>query len=187
MSFYNNITMNLFDINTFVSNGVIKLIGAILILLIGVLISRLVSKLFKKLISKFKLNEILKSTLKIDIPLEEFIATIIKYILYLVFLIYALKHLGLATFILNIILISILSLLVIFIILTLKDLIPNITAGILLHHRKFVEKGDEIIVKDIKGKVIDITLTEVKLETKNKDTIIIPNSILMKNEITKKK
>ncbi|MBU0930070.1 MAG: mechanosensitive ion channel [Nanoarchaeota archaeon] len=187
MAIYSNLGQNLYDINSIISNGVIKLIGAILIILIGVLISKFISKLFKKLITKLRLNEILKKTMKIDVPLEEFVATIIKYLLYLIFLILALKHLGLAEFILNAILIAILSLLVIFIVLTLKDLIPNITAGFLIHHRKLINKGENIIVKDIKGKIIDITLTEVKLETKEKDIIIIPNSILIRNIITKKK
>ena len=77
--------------------------------------------------------------------------------------------------------------LVLFIILSLKDLIPNIAAGFLLHHRKFINKGENITVKDIKGKIIDITLTEIKLETKNKDVVIIPNSVLIKNEIVKNK
>lgn len=187
MTIYDNITRNLYDINSIISDGIIKLIGAILIILIGILISKFISKLFKKLITKLKLNQILKSTLNLDIPLEEFIATILKYVLYLVFLILALQHLGLATFILNAILIAILALLVIFIILTLKDLIPNITAGFLIHHRKLINKGENIIVKDIKGKIIDITLTELKLESKNKDIIIIPNSVLIKNIITKEK
>ncbi len=76
---------------------------------------------------------------------------------------------------------------IIFIILTLKDLIPNITAGILLHHRKIINKNDNITVKDISGKIIDITLTETKLETKNKDIVIIPNLVLIKNIVTRKK
>lgn len=187
MSLYNNITSNLYNLNSLVSDGIIKLIGSILILLIGILFSKLISKLFKKLVAKAKLDYVLKNTLKLDIPLEDFMATILKYLLYIVFLILSLQHLGLTTFILNIILIGILSILIIFVMLTLKDLIPNITAGILLHHRKLVNKGEEITIKDIKGKVIDVTLTEIKLETKNKDIIIIPNSILMKNELIKRK
>ena len=179
--------MNLYDINSYVSNSIILLIGAILILLIGILLSRLISKLIKKMLHKSGLNNILKTSLKIDILLEEFIGTVIKYILYLVSIIFALQHLGLTTFLVNIILIAIFGFLIIFIILTLKDLIPNITAGILLHHRKIINKNDNITVKDISGKIIDITLTETKLETKNKDIVIIPNLVLIKNIVTRKK
>lgn len=186
MNILTNISTNLYDMQSFVSDGFIKIIGAILILLIGLVISKLISKLFKKLLHKSRFNEIVKKVLNLDVPFEEFSSTIIKYIFYLVSVIFALQHLGLTTFILNVILITIFSLLIIFVILSLKDLVPNMAAGFLLHHRKFITKGDEIIVKDIKGKVTEMTLTETKLETKNKDVVIIPNSVLIKNEIIKK-
>ena len=182
-----NITANLYDMQTLVSDTFIRIIGAILILLIGLVISKLISKLFKKLLHKSRLNEIIKRTLNLDIPLEEFSSTIIKYIFYLVSVIFALQHLGLTTFILNAILITIFLVMVAFVILSIKDLVPNIAAGFLLHHRKFIRPGDDVRVKDINGKIIEITLTETRLETKNKDVIIIPNSVLIKNEVVKRK
>ncbi|MBS3163602.1 mechanosensitive ion channel [Candidatus Woesearchaeota archaeon] len=187
MTILTNITTNLYDIKSLVSDGIIRIIGAILILLIGVVISKFISKLVKKVLHKSHFNEVTKRILNLDVPLEEFVSTIIKYIFYLVSVVFALQHIGLTTFIFNVILVAIFGLLVLFIILSLKDLIPNIAAGFLLHHRKFINKGENITVKDIKGKIIDITLTEIKLETKNKDVVIIPNSVLIKNEIVKNK
>ncbi|MBI2668192.1 mechanosensitive ion channel, partial [Candidatus Woesearchaeota archaeon] len=43
-----------------------------------------------------------------------------------------------------------------------------------------------IEVKDISGKVIEITLTETKIETKDKEIVLIPNSLLLKEKIKKK-
>ncbi len=175
------------DVIALLSGNFIKLIGAILILLIGLLISRFLSKLSLKVLNKLKMNLIVKSTFGLDVPAEEFLSTGIRYILYLTSMIYALNQLGITTFILKFILSFILILIIILILLSLKDIVPNIIAGLFLHQRKLINMGDKIKVKNIKGKVIEITTTETKLETDNNDIIIIPNRVLIKNEIIKEK
>ncbi len=169
------------------SENLIKLIGAVLVLLIGLLISRLIGKLTYKILNNLKLNSILKNNLDLSVPGEEIISIIVKYFLYIISVIYSLNQLGITTFILQLVLIFIFVLLIILFLLSLKDVVPNLIAGLFLHQKKLIKKGDNIRVKDIKGKVVEITTTETKLETKNKDIIIIPNSILIKNEIIKEK
>lgn len=72
------------------------------------------------------------------------------------------------------------------ILLAFKDFIPNAFASFWIHQKKLIEIGDEIEVKDISGKVIEITLTETKIETKDKEIVLIPNSLLLKEKIKKK-
>jgi small-conductance mechanosensitive channel len=42
-----------------------------------------------------------------------------------------------------------------------------------------------IKVKGMKGRVVEITFLETKIETTKKDMIFIPNSVLIKTEIVK--
>ncbi|MBM3200720.1 mechanosensitive ion channel, partial [Candidatus Woesearchaeota archaeon] len=73
-----------------------------------------------------------------------------------------------------------------FIILAFKDFIPNITAGFFLHQKNMIKPGDVIKVKDIEGEVVSVSLVETILKVKD-DTVYIPNSVLTKNEVIKKK
>jgi small conductance mechanosensitive channel len=69
--------------------------------------------------------------------------------------------------------------------LAIKDFIPNVFAGLFLHRKGFLKKGDNIIVKDVKGKIIYINLVETRVQTKEGDIIYIPNTLLTKSEVRK--
>jgi len=162
----------------------IKLIAAIAVLLIGLIAARIISRLIKKVLHELELNRILKEQAGVKIPVEEFVSSLAKYLIYFIAIIWALTELGLQTVILYIILAIVLVILVSFIILAFKDFIPNITAGFFIHQKNIIKKGDYIKVKDIEGKVMNISLVETTIKS-NGDTIYLPNSVLTKNEIRK--
>ena len=165
----------------------IKLIAAIVIILIGFITARVLSKLTRKALHELETDKILKEQAGVKVPLEEFFASLVKYLTYFVAVIFALNQLGLTTVVLQIILFVALAILVGFIILAFKDFIPNITAGFFMHLKRMINEGDYIKFKEIEGKVIHVGLVETKIETKNKDIVYIPNSILTKNEVIVKK
>ena len=168
-------------------NGfLIKLIASIAILLIGLIAARIISRIVKKVLNELEVNRILKEQAGVRLPIEESISTLTKYLVYSLAVIWALAELGLQTIILYIILTVFLVILVSFIVLAFKDFIPNITAGFFIHQKNIIKKGDTIKVKGIEGKVIMINMVETTLKVKG-DTVYLPNSILTKNEITKKK
>jgi len=182
--------LNIMDLGALGMNGVsnfmVKLIAALAILLFGIIMANIFAKLFKKLLHSFEINFVL-SGVGFKFPLEEFASSILKYIIYFATVIWALTELGLATTILQIILIVILIIMIIFIILAFKDIIPNITAGFVMHSKGLYQKGDIISVGAAEGKIVDLDIMETKIETKEKDIILIPNSVLMKSEIIVKK
>lgn len=63
----------------------------------------------------------------------------------------------------------------------MQDTLGNILGGISLQLDNSIQKGDWIAIDDIKGKVIDIHWRSTTVETRDWETIVIPNSILMKN------
>ncbi|MEW6062860.1 MAG: mechanosensitive ion channel domain-containing protein [Nanoarchaeota archaeon] len=171
--------------NNIITETIVNLMASILILLIGLIIGRFAGKLIKKVLSELNVNVILKKESRIKIPFEEFISMLVKYIIYFIALIIALNQLGLTTIVFYITLTVIFILIGIFIILAVKDFIPNIVAGLMLHQKDSIKLGDKIRVKGVEGKIVHISLTETKIKTKDNDIIFIPNIAMIKNEVVK--
>jgi len=168
------------------NKSIFSIIGAIAILLLGLVIGRFLSKLTQRILHELEINKIIKKTTGSPLPLEQIISSITKYVIYFIAIILALNQIGLSSKILLVILTIFLILIVAFIILALKDFIPNIIAGFTIQQKAFFKKGDQIKIKRMEGKVIDITITETKIKTKDNEIIIIPNSLITKNIIRKR-
>ena len=65
----------------------------------------------------------------------------------------------------------------------LKDIIENWVSGVLIISGKTYALGDVIRVGNLTGTVTDIALRTTKLKTYDRNEIIIPNSVLMKEKI----
>jgi small-conductance mechanosensitive channel len=65
----------------------------------------------------------------------------------------------------------------------LKDIIENWVSGVLIMSGKTYAIGDVIRVGDLTGTVTDIALRTTKLKTYDRNVIIIPNSVLMREKI----
>ena len=64
----------------------------------------------------------------------------------------------------------------------MQDTLGNILGGLALQLDNSIEIGDWIKVDDISGKVIDIRWRSTLVETRNWETVVFPNSQLMKNK-----
>jgi len=64
----------------------------------------------------------------------------------------------------------------------MQDTLGNILGGLALQLDNSVEVGDWIKVDDISGKVVDIRWRSTLVETRNWETVVFPNSQLMKNK-----
>ena len=163
----------------------INLLTAFLIVILTLVFANIFNNIIKHVLKGLDLNQIIHKQLKMKVQLEETISSAVKYIIYLIGLIAVLNQLGISSKILWIIFAIILVIILIFIILSLKDVIPNIFSGFYIKKTKKIKIGDTIKVKGIEGRVISINLLETKIETKNKESVFIPNTILTKEQITK--
>jgi small conductance mechanosensitive channel len=173
----------LFDVLSGLTN---KIIIALIILLVGFIIGRVISRLVGKALKGVGLNKAIREISGIKVSFEEIISHFLLYFIYFITIIMALRYVGIATDVLNIISGVIILLIGIFILLSIKDFIPNVISGIVLHQKATIKNGDTIEVNHITGTVEEITLLDTKLKTKSGDIIIIPNSNLTKNEVIKK-
>lgn len=65
---------------------------------------------------------------------------------------------------------------------SMQDTLGNILGGVALQMDNSIQIGDWIKVDDIAGKVVDIRWRSTLVETRNWETVVFPNSQLMKNK-----
>ena len=68
--------------------------------------------------------------------------------------------------------------------LSLQDTLGNMIAGVTLQLDSSVRVGDWIKVGDVSGRVSEIRWRYTAIETRNWETVIIPNALLMKGNVT---
>ena len=67
--------------------------------------------------------------------------------------------------------------------LSAQDMLSNILGGLALQLDNSISVGDWIKVGDLNGKVVDIRWRYTAIETRNWETIIVPNSVLMRGQV----
>jgi small-conductance mechanosensitive channel/CRP-like cAMP-binding protein len=67
---------------------------------------------------------------------------------------------------------------------SLQDTLGNIMGGVALQMERSVAVGDWVRVGDVEGVVREIRWRQTSIETRNWDTVVIPNSVLVKSQVT---
>jgi small-conductance mechanosensitive channel/CRP-like cAMP-binding protein len=63
----------------------------------------------------------------------------------------------------------------------LKDSLENIFGGVVLQLDRSIRVGDWVKIDDLGGRVVEIGWRHTAVETRNRETLVIPNGYLMKN------
>jgi len=163
-----------------------NLTAALLIMGFGIIVGNVFSILVKKVLQSFEVERILKDQ-GVRFPIEDFVGSLLKYTTYIVGLILGLTFLGLQLIVLYIILFIILGLLIGFILLAFKDFVPNFVAGFVLHRNNKIQKGETVQLDSLEGKVVETNMLEVRIKTTDGDTVVIPNILVARSIVTKKK
>ncbi|HEX8845789.1 MAG TPA: mechanosensitive ion channel family protein [Pyrinomonadaceae bacterium] len=66
---------------------------------------------------------------------------------------------------------------------SLQDTLGNVMGGMALQMERSISVGDWIRVDQQEGKVVEIRWRQTSIETRNWDTVVIPNSVLMKGQV----
>jgi small-conductance mechanosensitive channel/CRP-like cAMP-binding protein len=67
---------------------------------------------------------------------------------------------------------------------SMQDTLGNIMGGLALQMDNSVKVGDWVKVGDVSGRLLEIRWRYTSIETRNWETVIIPNSVLMKGQVT---
>ena len=153
-----------------------QIIGAFLIVILGLISSRIIYNIIKRAIKEFELKYLFKKV-KLE-RIEKQLPIVIKYLIIAISIIFALLQLGISLTTIKIMSLIIAGITVIFMILSFKDIWSNLIAGIIIKRSGKLKIGETIKIKNIEGKIIKIGLLETEIETKSKETVHIPNSLL---------
>lgn len=66
----------------------------------------------------------------------------------------------------------------------MQDTLGNILGGLVLEMEDTVDIGDWIKVDDLVGRVVEIRWRSTSIETRNWETVVVPNGLLMKGKFT---
>jgi len=163
-----------------------RIIISIVIVVLGLFVGKLLGRFVKKVLSEIELDRFIKTATGVSLRLESLIGTFVTYFIYFVFVVWALENVGLGSIILNIVASGIVIIIILSLLLGLKDFIPNLFAGLFLHFKGIIKENDRIKFENVEGKVLRVDLVETRIQTKGKDIIYVPNSILVRTKIIKK-
>jgi len=148
----------------------VKLIGAIIIFVIGKWLATKISKIITKLLEKNS----------VDTTLVNFLENIIYYTLLIVVIIAVAGQLGINTTSF----LTIVGAAGLAIALALKDSLSNFASGVMLIMFRPFSVGDFINTGGVTGNVVSIALFNTTLHTPDNQKVIVPNSAITSNVIT---
>ncbi|MEM4336689.1 MAG: hypothetical protein QXG86_01670 [Candidatus Woesearchaeota archaeon] len=160
-----------------ISGVMLKLIISFIIFILGVTIGRIAGAIVAKLIYELGIDSILE-TIGIKFFFSASVGKFVSFVFYVGGIILALKQLGLATFLTILLVIFFVVVIVLSLFFGLTTTVKNIVAGFSLR-KKFLNKKT-INKMHIKGKIIKVKRTGIKVLTKDNDTIFIPFSAFNK-------
>jgi len=154
----------------FITNYSLKIVGAILIFIIGKWLARYLSKLLGKILKKNNMDETLTS----------FLGNITYYSLLLMVLIAAAGQLGINTTSF----LTIVGAAGLAVGLALKDSLSNFASGVMIIMFRPFKVGDVVTAGGQTGKVESIAIFNTVLNTPDNQMVIVPNSSITADVIT---
>jgi CRP-like cAMP-binding protein len=67
---------------------------------------------------------------------------------------------------------------------SMQETLGNVLGGVLLQVDRSIQVGDWVRVDDVNGRVVEVRWRHTAIETRNRETVIVPNGWLMKNRFT---
>lgn len=168
------------------SKLIIKLVVGVIIILIGFIIGKILGRLVYKVLNGIRINEFFRKATGIKASPDMIISKAITYLIDFFVIIIALDAVAFTPSFIYVLSGALIVIIIFSIILGIKDLIPNIVAGLVIFRKGIFRHGDNIEINGHKGKIDKITLIETIIKKKNNDIIYIPNSAVLKTSIIKK-
>ena len=156
-------------VNFFKSNAW-NILWFFVILVVGIIVIKIVLRLVKKLFSRTKIEKMA----------QQFVITILKFVLHLALILLLLSQIGVE--ISGIL--TACSAVILAVGMALQNSISNVANGIIIISNKMFKKGDYIITGGVEGQVTDINFLFTTLITTDNKKITLPNSNILNGEVT---
>jgi small-conductance mechanosensitive channel/CRP-like cAMP-binding protein len=67
---------------------------------------------------------------------------------------------------------------------SMQETLGNVLGGVVLQLDRSIRAGDWVRVDDVSGRIVEITWRHTAIETRNGETVVVPNGWMMKNRFT---
>ena len=167
-----------------------NVIIALVIILAGFILGKILESILRHIFAKLEVDERLTKIFSARRNYSRAIRRTIVRLVYVTAIILALQQVSLIKPVLT--MLEFLAVVVVLISFMLAglDVVPNIAARTALKHKRLTV-GDEVVFTDptgvIQGTIIDMTMIDVRVKRKNGDIFFIPNSVFLKQSITKRR
>lgn len=151
-----------------------NLILALIIFVIGIVVAEKIGNVVQRLAEDER------------VPRFWILGNVVKYAIYLVVVIMTLSHLQISTGVLMVVTGSVFAAIALTTVVGMRDIAPNVVAGMHLLYEKTLNVGDNIQLGEHEGIIEEIGLVKSIIKKKNGEYLIIPNSELMKTIVMKK-
>ena len=158
------------DICNYFKSNIWNIVLFFAILLVGIIVIKVLLSVIRKILKHTKMEKIA----------QQFICTILKFLLWLLLILLLLSQLGVEiTGIL-----TAFSAVILAVGMALQNAISNVANGIIIISSHMFKKGDYIITNGVEGNITDINFMFTTLITTDNRKITLPNSNLLNNNVT---
>lgn len=158
-----------------ITNLFLRVVSAIAIFIIALIIGKFAGLIAASLLYELKIDEILE-TIGIKFFFSKTAGMIVSLAIYVAGFIFALNALGITKIVIFVLAAFFLVLLVIGLFLGIADTTRNFFIGLALR-KKYLSKRS-VNLETVKGSIIEVGYTRIKVRTKEKDILVVPFSAL---------
>lgn len=158
-----------------VTNVFLNIVSAVAIFLIALIIGKFAGLIVANLLYELKIEKILE-TIGVKFFISKTVGVIVSLAIYVFGFILALNQLGITKVVIIVLAVFFAILFFIAFLLGITDIIRNFFLGITLR-KKYLAKRS-ISSSIVKGKIIDVGYTRIKVITNEKDILMVPYSAL---------
>jgi len=154
-----------------------NIVAGLIIIFIGFIIGKLVGGFLLKILRDVRVDETGKKVLKRNVTFAANVSSFVAYSIYVVSFILALDAIGIRTYVFWGLSIVFLVVIVFSLLMSLRDLLPNLSAGIRMRKDKKFSTGRSVSFLGVRGKIEKHTLLQTNIRRKNGDLFIFPNKL----------
>lgn len=174
------------EIVEFISSSLYDIIVGVIILLVGFGAGLLVRKILGRVLHEIGLNGILAKA-NINANVENGAGTLAAMIIYLITIVLFLDKLGIRSIVMYLILGAVLMLIILTLLVSLKDILPNLIGWLALQKQGHIREGHHVEIKEIAGKVLHVGYLETEIKTERGDCLYVPNALFLKSRFKVRK
>ncbi len=158
------------DIVNYFTNNWVNILLFFAILIIGIIVIKIVMTIVRKVLGRTKMEKIA----------QQFLCTILKFVLWLVLILLLLSQIGVEITGL----LTALSAVILAVGMALQNAIANVANGIIIISSHMFKKGDYIIINGVEGSITDINFMFTTLITVDNRKVTLPNSSILTSNVT---